>query len=42
MEFRKIVAIDWSGAKNSGKKIQVAEYDPHKNLVTLSQSSQTD
>lgn len=35
MEFGKIVAIDWSGAKDSRKKIQVAEYDPQKNLVTL-------
>ena len=35
MEFKKIVAIDWSGAKSSHKKIQVAEYDPRKNLVTL-------
>ena len=35
MEFRKIGAIDWSGAKYSGKKIQVAEYDPRGNFVTL-------
>lgn len=35
MEFEKIVAIDWSGAENSGRKIQVAEYDPRKNLVSL-------
>ena len=38
MEFEKIVAIDWSGAENSGRKIQVAEYDPRKNLVTLVRS----
>ena len=35
MEFEKIVAIDWSGAKKSGRKIQVAEYDPRENLVQL-------
>ena len=35
MEFEKIVAVDWSGAEYSGRKIQVAEYDPRKNLVNL-------
>ena len=35
MEFEKIAAIDWSGAKNPRRKIQVEEYDPRKNLVTL-------
>ena len=35
MEFQKLVAIDWSGAKSSGRKIQVAEYDPASNQVSL-------
>ena len=35
MEFEKIVAVDWSGAKDPRWKIQVAEYDPRSNLVTL-------
>ena len=35
MEFGRIVAIDWSGAKSPEKRIQVAEYLPGKNIVTL-------
>ncbi len=35
MEFDKIVAIDWSGAKRTNKKIQVAEYRPDKDNVKL-------
>ena len=35
MEFDRIVAIDWSGAKSPGKKIQVAEYRPSENTVCL-------
>ncbi len=35
MEFDKIVAIDWSGAKPQYRNIRVAEYLPSKNNVTL-------
>ena len=35
MEFEKLVAIDWSGAERSGRRIQVAEYDPTTNQVSL-------
>ena len=35
MNFEKLVAIDWSGARNSRKKIQVAEYDTTTNQVSL-------
>lgn len=35
MDFERIVAIDWSGAKKPGRKIQVAEYRPSDNNVTL-------
>lgn len=35
MEFEKLVAVDWSGARNPGRKIQVAECDPATNQVSL-------
>ena len=35
MDFGKIVAIDWSGARTPGRKIQVAEYRPSDNNVAL-------
>ena len=35
MEFEKLVAIDWSGARDERGKIQVAEYDPTTNQVSL-------
>ena len=35
MEFEKLVAIDWSGARDSRRKIQVAEYEPTTNQVSL-------
>ena len=35
MEFDKIVAIDWSGAKPYYNNIRVAEYCPSSNTVTL-------
>ena len=35
MEFERLVAIDWSGAKSSSKKIQVAAYEPATNQVSL-------
>ena len=37
MKFKRVVAIDWSGARRPGRKIQVAEYDPVRNCVTLVQ-----
>ena len=35
LQFHKIVAIDWSGAKDPRKKIQVAECDTSTNIATL-------
>ena len=39
MEFDKIVGIDWSGAEYPKKSIQVAEYIPCTNKVSLRQPS---
>ena len=35
--FEKYVAIDWSGARNPrrNQKIQIAEYDPETQTVSL-------